>query len=234
MKTLKTATTAINVVPTNNVVEISDEGRKILEEVEYTSKGVSVDVMCHKARFLNRITNSPDGKKNNTYSIALLNNGDKKYLRDHCFKYYLDYTNSSYQKHYFCKTLGYKDAVYNLKVLVDKFEMYLENKFKEVGLISPEGLITDQKLYSSWYNRCRLYLHEKSFAKQMSEGKILPINDRQLRRKDAGFVESMKKQNPVTIESKKHTRLTTQMIQKVYEDALGFKVTDDMFEYTIA
>lgn len=224
---------------TNNVTEISKPAevmiKDIMEEVEYVSKGVSVDIMRYAARFFNKVSNSEEGKKNNTFSVALLTDPDKQWLKKHCFENFLAYDKAGFKSLHYVKAVGMNvSPTYNLKLLIEKFEAYFERKLQEAGLIDAKGNVLKADDYERWYSRCSLYLHEHSFADQFKLGPINVITEKGNREKTSSFIPTGKKEHPPIVDTKTHIRNTVRKIQDTYESTLGIKIKDDMFAFSVA
>jgi hypothetical protein len=224
------------VVPaTTTKTEFTVDAEAILQEAILVSKGVSADVIRHTAQFVNRLSKSEEGKKNNQFAIAQLSDKDKEWVKRHCFDYYLNYNIKSLNGLRYLKILGLKEKqVYNLKLVVEKFESYLETTLRNVGIIDSNNNVLMPDVYKTWYNQCRLFLNDQNFAKEFKVGPLVVINEHETRAASNSFIPRLKEKFPATVDTKKHARLTVAKIQSVYENALGIKITDDMFAYNVA
>ena len=215
----------------NNVVEISAEGKKLLETARIISKGVSINVSRHTALFYNKLKDAEGVKKNNKFSIAFLNDKEKADFKKHVFEQYIDYKNKGFEDLPFVKALKHT-GTFNIKVIVEKFEAFLEKALFEAGIIAKDNTILKHDEYREWYNKCRLYLFDKEFAEQAPLGNLVLYNFKLTNVKDM-TLDGYKRENPVTVFADKHVRMTTAKIQSLYEEACKVKFEENIFAYTV-
>lgn len=211
--------------PATNVVTLTP--LDMLNEAAFVSKGVSVDLIRYTAQYANRLAKSEEGKKNNTFSIGALKEADKIWLKEHCCRIYLNYTGEF--NHAFIKKMKYTSTTYNLKLIVEKFEAYLEEIFIQAGVIDAKGNILQPDMYNEWYNKCRIYTHEQAFADQFANGGKIDTMSKWYPNYKGSYIDTMKANYPVTTDGKMHKRLTTKMIQDRYEAALGIKFAENIY-----
>ncbi len=222
--------TAVPTTPVkNNTLKLTPAQEKRLKECIIASRGTSVNI----ARYMSLTYNNLKDEQNNNFDFPSLSDKTKNKFKHLIFEQYLNYDKSGFKKLRYCNILIPNEKTFNLKLLLEKYEMFQEETLIQLGLVDDDDNILDKENYRDIYNQTRLYLFTEEFKKQQQLGKLYLYEFALTNVGNNQLEEEYKASNPISITdiSDKHKVMTAKTVQTTYENCLNIKFAHPMFEF---
>ncbi len=217
---------------TSTYINDVDKLEKMLSD---SSRSLSVDIIRFVALALS--SEIEKVKAHGIWSMALYDTDESsKLLKEKLYDTYVMYTNPDFICTWI-NNINYKLGHYNIKLVIDKFEEFLETSLIKLGAIGVDNKNINREIYDKVYSKSRLYFHEIDIAKQYKDGQIevFKNNGNDYKKIKNPFIDEKRAANTVidpTVDT--HVRFTVEKIEAIYEKALGIRFVDSLFKMKVS